>query len=143
MPIQLSRNLHDVAAADLSGFYVGWPNPPSLGRRLEILRAANEVILAWDGDHLVGFITALTDGVFAAYIPLVEVLPSHQGRGIGSELVNQVLDRLRDHYMIDLVCEADVAGFYERLGGTRLTAVAWRNPMSLTGEVSGKGDFIR
>lgn len=27
----------------------------------------------------------------------------------------------------DLVCDDDVVPFYERLGGTRLDAVAWRN----------------
>ena len=45
----------------------------------------------------------------------------------GSEMVTALLERLRTCYMIDLVCDDDVVPFYERLGGTRLNAVAWRN----------------
>ena len=113
---------------DLAGFFVGWPHPPPLDVRLEILRAADEVVVCRDADgSVVGFATAITDHRFAAYIPLVEVLPEHQGRGIGSKMVTALLDQVRGCYMIDLVCDDDVVPFYERLGGTRLNAVAWRN----------------
>jgi len=108
-----------IRAADLDGFFVGWPNPPSAERLLEILQA-----------------TAITDRCFAAYIPLVEVLPAHQERGLGSQMVRALLDRLSSCYMIDLVCDDDVVPFYERLGGTRLAAMAWRNFDRLTPEPS-------
>ena len=76
---------------------------------------------------LVGFITAITDGVFAAYIPLLEVLPRFQGQGIGQTLVRRMLTRLQDCYMIDVVCDDDVVTFYEQLAGQRLNGVGWRN----------------
>lgn len=114
--------------ADLVGFFAGWPRPPSPAARLAILAAADEVVVARAASGgVVGFATAITDGRFAAYIPLVEVLPEHQGAGIGSRLVLALLDRLRAHYMIDLACDDDVVGFYERLGGRRGSAVVWRN----------------
>jgi GNAT superfamily N-acetyltransferase len=96
------------------------------------VRAADVAVVArvstGSGDgSVVGFGTAITDHRFAAYIPLVEVLPVQQGRGIGSQIVAALLDRLGQCYMIDLVCDADVVPFYERLGGTRLDAAAWRN----------------
>ena len=113
---------------ELAGFFVGWPHPPSVSERLEILRSADVVVLARTPDGaVVGFATAITDHRFAAYIPLVEVLPTHQGQGIGSQMVTALLERLRSCYMIDLVCDDDVVPFYEQLGGTRLAAVAWRN----------------
>jgi GNAT superfamily N-acetyltransferase len=117
-----------LSADDLAGFFVGWPDPPSIDGRLEILRRADEVVVCRTaaGD-VVGFATAITDRRFAAYIPLVEVLPAHQGHGIGSAMVTALLERLRGCYMIDLVCDDDVVPFYERLGGTRLAAMAWRN----------------
>ena len=65
---------------------------------------------------VVGFITAVTDRVLAAYIPLLEVLPTHRGRGIGGELVTRMVQRLDDLYMVDVVCDASVLPFYERLG---------------------------
>jgi ribosomal protein S18 acetylase RimI-like enzyme len=110
-----SAGTEGLRSDDLAGFFVGWPHPPSVDVRLEILRSTDEVA------------TAITDHRFAAYIPLVEVLPGHQGRGIGSQMVTALLEHLRACYMIDLVCDDDVVPFYERLGGTRLNAVAWRN----------------
>lgn len=131
-----------IRAADLDGFFVGWPDPPSAERLLEILQVADEVVVCRrDDGSVVGFATAITDRCFAAYIPLVEVLPAHQGRGLGSQMVLALLDRLRSCYMIDLVCDDDVVSFYERLGGTRLSAMAWRNYDRLTpGRVPGPRD---
>jgi GNAT superfamily N-acetyltransferase len=76
---------------------------------------------------VVGFVNALSDGALAVYIPLLEVRASHRGRGIGSELVGRVLSRFSDAYMVDAVCDPDVAPFYERLGMRRLAGMAHRN----------------
>jgi ribosomal protein S18 acetylase RimI-like enzyme len=127
-PVTLTSGTGGLRSDDLAGFFVGWPHPPSLDVRLEILRSADEVVVCRTAHgSVVGFATAITDHRFAAYIPLVEVLPEYQGRGIGSEMVAALLEQLRTCYMIDLVCDDDVVPFYERLGGTRLNAVAWRN----------------
>ena len=111
-------SLDGITADSLIGFFVGWLRPPSPETHLEILRGSNAVILAIDPEtrRVVGFITAITDGVLAAYIPLLEVLPTYQGRGIGSQLVRAMLARLRNLYMIDLLCDAEVQPFYTRLG---------------------------
>ena len=125
--IRYSSSAEGIDASELAGFFVGWPRPPDERQRLRVLQAADEVVIARDCDGtLVGFVTAITDGVFAAYIPPIEVLPAFQRRGIGSALEN-MLSRLRQCDMIDLVCDDDVAPFYERLGGTRIGAVAWRS----------------
>lgn len=71
---------------------------------------------------------ALSDGIMAAFIPLLEVRADHQGRGIGSELVRRMFDLLAPLYSVDVVCDAAVAPFYEHLGLQRLTGMAWRNP---------------
>jgi ribosomal protein S18 acetylase RimI-like enzyme len=106
----------------LCGFFVGWPSPPSPQRHLEILRGSSHVVLARDGERVVGFATAISDGVISAYIPLLEVLPEYQGRGIGAELVRRLLAELDGLYMVDLCCDEDVVGFYERLGLQRWDA---------------------
>jgi len=107
-----------IHASDLQGFFVDWPSAPSPDRHLELLRNSDEVMLAVDDETgtVVGFVTAITDGVLAAYVPLLEVLPEHHGRGIGRELMTRILARLGDYYMVDLVCEPDLQPFYERLG---------------------------
>jgi ribosomal protein S18 acetylase RimI-like enzyme len=105
-----------VTAGQLRGFFVGWPAPLSPERHLELLRGSHAVELALDGDAVVGFATAISDGVMSAFIPLLEVLPEYQHRGIGSELVRRLLGQLDDLYMIDLCCDVDLEPFYSTLG---------------------------
>ena len=111
------------------GFFEGWPSPPSPERHLAHLRGAEVAIMAVDAasGNVVGFVTAIGDGTLVAFVPLLEVLPAWRGRGIGSELVRRMLDRLGDRYSIDLVCDPELVPFYERLGGTVGKAVMWRN----------------
>ena len=80
-----------------------------------------------ESGHVVGFITAISDHVLSAYIPLLEVLPEYRGRGIGRELVGRMLDRLRGLYMIDLVCDPDLEPFYTSMGMYPATGMMIRN----------------
>ena len=116
MTVEYADSVDGVAAEHLAGFFVGWPEPPSPERHLELLHASDHVVLARDGEHVVGFVTAISDGVLSAYVPLLEVLPEYQGQGIGSELTQRLLARLDGLYMVDLSCDDDLVPFYERLG---------------------------
>lgn len=122
-------DLTGVTTTHLAGFFVGWPNPPSPETHLRILAGSRLIVLARDGEDgpVVGFINAVGDGVLTAYIPLLEVLPAHQGRGIGQELVRRMLELLREHYMIDLLCDADLQPFYAKLGMRPATGMLLRN----------------
>ena len=108
----------DILAQQLTGFFVGWPNPPSETRLLGLLHNSNYVVLAFDDEteKVVGLVTAISDGVLCAYIPLLEVLPDYQGRGIATDLMRRMLDKLSHLYMIDLLCDGELQPFYERLG---------------------------
>jgi ribosomal protein S18 acetylase RimI-like enzyme len=111
----------------LTGFFVGWPNPPGPAGLLRILRAADRVVLALEADRVIGFCTCITDEIYTAYIPLLEVLPEHQGRGIGSELVKRMIAGLKRCYMIDVCCDPGVVPFYEKLGLTPMAGAVRRN----------------
>ena len=67
----------EINAQQLQGFFVGWPNPPSRDTHLRLLQSSDLVELAIDAEthQVIGFITAITDGVLGAYIPFLEVLP--------------------------------------------------------------------
>jgi ribosomal protein S18 acetylase RimI-like enzyme len=103
-------------ADQLAGFFVGWPQKPTPERHLDLLRGSYACELALDGDSAVGFVNAISDGVLSAFIPLLEVLPEYQHRGVGTELVRRLLDRLDGFYMIDLCCDASLEPFYSALG---------------------------
>ena len=131
----------DVGPQQLVGFFQDWPTGPSPETHLRLLEGSDHIVLALDDetDNVVGFVTAITDGVLAAYVPFLEVLPSYQGRGIARELMRRVGHALRGYYMIDLVCDAELEPFYESLGFTRLTAMALRDHEQQSGRDSEEG----
>jgi ribosomal protein S18 acetylase RimI-like enzyme len=119
----------------LQGFFVGWPNPPSPATHRRLLEGSAAVVLALDGEGgpVVGFVTAITDGVLSAFIPYLEVLPAYQGRGIGTELMRRMLARLQHLHAIDLICDATLQPFYTRLGMRPTGGMVVRNRARLTG----------
>jgi len=120
--------LDGVQAEQLKGFFVGWPNPPSAETHLRILQGSAAVVLAKEADgEVIGFITAVSDGVLSAYIPLLEVLPAYQHQGVGGELVKRMLEKLRELYMVDLICDAEMEPFYTRFGMRPYHAMFIRN----------------
>jgi GNAT superfamily N-acetyltransferase len=86
---------------------------------------------------VVGFISAVSDGVLAAYVPLLEVLPAWRGRGIGSELVRRLLAQVQDLYMVDLVCDPELEGFYRRFGLVPANAMIRRHFAAQSGRRAG------
>lgn len=127
MPITYTDKVDSLNADQLQGFFAGWPKHPDSETHLEILRRSYAAWIALDQDRCVGFINALSDGVFYAYIPLLEVLPEYQGQGIGTELVRRMLGTLEHMYAIDLVCDEPVAPFYEAIGFDRCVGMIKRN----------------
>lgn len=115
--------------AQLVGFFVDWPNHPSPERHLDILRASHGVELALDNstNQVVGFINMISDGIFAGYIPLLEVLPEYQGKGIGKELTNRILTRYNHLYMLDVCCDDTVVPFYASKGFLNVSGMIKRN----------------
>ena len=134
--ITYTDSLADVHVDDLTGgFFVGWPKPPSPSTHYRILANSAAIVLARIADGtVVGFITAISDGISCAYLPHLEVLPAYQGRGVGTALVRQMLEKLRHLYMIDLVCDPELQSFYERVGMRAIVGMVVRNYDRQAGE---------
>jgi ribosomal protein S18 acetylase RimI-like enzyme len=132
-------DLDGVTAAQLGGFFDGWPNPPTPETHLRILRGSTAVVLAVDAETgcVVGFVTALSDGVLSAYLPLLEVLPAYRRRGIGGELVRRVLVALGDLYMVDVICDVEALPFYRALGLLPATGASVRRYALQSGAPAG------
>ncbi|HVF32441.1 MAG TPA: GNAT family N-acetyltransferase [Acidimicrobiales bacterium] len=135
MRIEYRQSVEGLGWEQLDGFFVGWPVRPSAATLLEHLARSYRCVVAVDvskdPDRVVGIATAISDGLLSASIPLVEVLPGWHDRGIGTELLERLLDSLAHLYMVDLTCDEDVAPFYARLGFTRGTAMIRRNGRAL------------
>lgn len=110
-------------------FFVGWFNPPSAEAHLRILQGSSDVVLAIDTetDQVVGFITANTDYVISAFIPLLEVTSDYQGQGIGSELFQRMVHKFQNIYALDLLADENVHSFYAKFGMRPVSGLARRN----------------
>jgi GNAT superfamily N-acetyltransferase len=117
MAIAYSSSIEQLDHSHLSGFLAHWDFAPPAGTLLEILRRSNEVILAQDVESsvLCGYITALSDGIACAYISALEVRSEYRCKGIGTALLNQMVDRL-DVFGIYLSCAPALVPFYEAAG---------------------------
>nr|PZN53969.1 MAG: GNAT family N-acetyltransferase [Chloroflexota bacterium] len=100
------------------GFFASWTRPLTPETHLRVLHGSDAVILAIDDttDMVAGYITMISDGVLSAFIPNIEVLADYQGQGVGTELMQRMLDKVRHIPNIDLMCAPDVQPFYRRFG---------------------------
>ncbi|HET7037993.1 MAG TPA: GNAT family N-acetyltransferase [Thermomicrobiaceae bacterium] len=139
--IDYRESAEGLAPAELTGFFQGWAQRPSPETHLCLLRQSDAVVLAVEraSGRVVGFITAISDGVLSAYIPLLEVLPEYQGRGIGSELARRMLARLEPLYIVDVVCDPELQPFYERFGLRPAQAMIRRNRAAQAGPPERSG----
>ncbi|MDQ3661673.1 MAG: GNAT family N-acetyltransferase [Actinomycetota bacterium] len=72
------------------------------------------VAFAWSGERVVGSARLLSDGVCNAYLIDVWTLSSHRRRGIGSTMVEMLLESVPGHH-VGLFTEEHEA-FYRSLG---------------------------
>jgi ribosomal protein S18 acetylase RimI-like enzyme len=76
------------------------------------------VVSAYDENKLVGFGRVVTDFVLHAMIYDMIVLPEYQGRGIGTMIIETLVDRCKEQGIRDvqLFCAKGKWAFYERNG---------------------------
>ena len=90
------------------------------GRPREIvertLREASRVVGLYAGGRQIGFARAFTDGVAAVYLADVYVLPEHRGRGLGVELVREMVEGSPWADRKWLLHTRDAHDLYRRLG---------------------------
>jgi ribosomal protein S18 acetylase RimI-like enzyme len=126
MTLIWNDSLNDIDWAELSALYKAAP----LGDKSpEWLKTAfsNSMFrcFAYQGEALVGAGRALADGVDCSYICDVAVLPSHQGKGVGREIITRLVAHSRSHKKIILYSVPGKESFYKKLGFRRMsTAMA-------------------
>jgi ribosomal protein S18 acetylase RimI-like enzyme len=101
------RDTHEVDLDQLTVLFnaVGWERRTADRDRLaRLVRGSLYVVSAWEGDRLVGFARAISDGATNAYISTVAVLPEYQKRGIGREVIQRLI---ADHDGIQFILHAN------------------------------------
>ena len=76
------------------------------------------VLAAYEGDELLGVIRAVGDGFTIVFIQDVLVYPERQRQGVGTALVEAVLDRYGDVRQIELATDDNekTKAFYRSMG---------------------------
>jgi N-acetylglutamate synthase-like GNAT family acetyltransferase len=104
-----------------------WAKNRTLEDAKAMLDHSDVVLCAWDGDRLVGFGRVLTDFIYRATIWDVIVDQAYQKQGIGTELVQRILNhpKLKKVELFWLCTRRP--GFYEKLGfsSKEQTGMVW------------------
>jgi ribosomal protein S18 acetylase RimI-like enzyme len=81
-----------------------------------LVRNAQRVVGLYHDGAQVGFCRALSDDASIAYLADVYVLPEHRGRGLGDELVREMVDNGPYAHLRWLLQTRDAHGLYRRIG---------------------------
>lgn len=98
---------------------VGWTN---YTRAPEMLLKAYENSLltlgAYDDNKLVGIIRTVGDGFSVVFIQDILVSPEYQRKGIGTQLLHEIMNRFPDVYQMELMTDntAKTVSFYQSVG---------------------------
>ena len=87
-------------------------------RMAAMVRNANLVVTAWDGDLVVGIARSLSDGSYVTYLADLVVRESHQRLGIGKELIRRTQSEGGPQTQIVLLAAPAASEYYPRVGFT-------------------------
>jgi ribosomal protein S18 acetylase RimI-like enzyme len=90
------------------------------------VRGARWVVSAWDGQRMVGFARAISDGVTNAYVSTVVVDEAYRGRGIGKQMLRRLMAGGEGIRWV-LHARVEATPFYERLGFVPAANMLWRD----------------
>jgi GNAT superfamily N-acetyltransferase len=81
-----------------------------------LVHEAQRVVGLYDGDRQVGFARAFSDGVALVYLADVYVLPEYRGRGLGTELVREMVENGPLTNVRWILHTRDAHRLYEKVG---------------------------
>ena len=126
MTLEWRHSLEGIDWEELSRLYQAAPlgNKQPDGLKLVFSNSMFKCF-AYDDSRLVGVGRAMADGLDCSYICDVAVHPSHQGTGLGKQIVSRLMDLSKGHRKIILYAVAGKEPFYAKFGFRRMkTAMA-------------------
>ena len=136
MPLVWSHAIDSLDWDELAALYRAAPlgNKNPVGLKTAFANSMFRCFVRDDG-KLVGAGRALAEGVDCSYICDVALLPSHQGLGLGKQIVAGLVELSRGHKKIILYSVPGKEPFYKKLGFRRMTtAMAIFEDQGLAGE---------
>ena len=122
MPIEWRYTCDEVDWDELSALYLAAPlGNKSPAHLRTVFSNSLYKCFAYEANRLVGVGRALADGADCSYICDIAVLPSHQGTGLGKQIVGYLVEQSRGHKKIILYAVPGKEPFYRKFGFLRMT----------------------
>lgn len=121
MNISILNTIENVDWSRMKEIYhsVGWKKHNE-EKIKKIFTLSNIVTIAYDKDKIVGFGRAMSDGVFNAAIYDVVIEDTYQYKGIGQQIIGDLLAQLKDISCVHLVATTGNEEFYRKIGFSKM-----------------------
>lgn len=93
-----------------------WGKGRARERVARAIDGSTRVVGIYRGSDQVGFARAVSDGAVVAYLADVYVLEPYRGKGLGLELIREIVDGDTRDDVRWMLHTADAAGLYRKLG---------------------------
>ena len=112
------KNISNFSKEELEELFlsVEWSSGEFPERLVVAMKNYDAVYSAWDGEELIGLISAMDDGIMNAYINYLLVKPEYQHNGIGKTLVEKIKQHYNDYQRIAVITMHVKSEFYEKCG---------------------------
>jgi GNAT superfamily N-acetyltransferase len=102
-----------------------------------LIGEASRVVGLYDGDRQIGFCRAFTDGLALAYLADVYVLPEYRGRGLGEELVREMVENGPFAHVKWILHTEDMHALYRKFGFSEPNYKVLERPATRNASESG------
>ena len=122
MPLEWKHTCEEVDWDELSALYLAAPlGNKSPANLRTVFSNSRYMCFVYEDGRLIGVGRALADGADCSYICDIAVLPSHQGTGLGKQIVGYLVEQSRGHKKIILYAVPGKEPFYRKFGFLRMT----------------------
>lgn len=111
-----SKDLDIDKVKDFYCNYATWKVPSKYEDWEKIIKKSSSIITCWDNNSLVGMARSLSDEVRWATIIDVLVHPKYRGKGIGSKIIESLLEQPEMYVRTIYLATPDKEDFYNKLG---------------------------
>lgn len=107
---------------------VKWNSGKFPDKLYESVKNSTYKVFAYDDDKLIGMATALSDQCINLFISYLLVSPEYQNKGIGTNLLNEILN-IKEFNRVELITDKDDKDFYLKNGfeedGVGMFKIRW------------------